>query len=260
MSDYHSDIGKILNDKTSGSRELLQKVIKFINENSTLISSEPEYLLKLKNGLNKFETIREYLGKVESAKSIEEIESLSDTYISEESNVYERLYNNAKPFIAQDNSFITISNSLTILEIFKKLRSLNDKIMVTVCESRPINEGVIMAELLAENNIEVRLITEAQIGFNMEKIDCVIISADRVLPNGNIVNKTGSLTLALCAKAMNKPFYVLADKSKFGKDHSFIPDTQPPSEIYSGGNSMIVVTNNYFEEVNKTYITKIITD
>ena len=37
------------------------------------------------------------------------------------------------------------------------------------------------------------------------------------MENGGIVNKIGTFTIALCAKAYNKPFYVFAESLKFLK-------------------------------------------
>ena len=51
----------------------------------------------------------------------------------------------------------------------------------------------------------------------MTKVDCVFVGAEAVLENGGIVNKLGTLTIALCAKQYEKPFYVFAESLKFLK-------------------------------------------
>ena len=51
----------------------------------------------------------------------------------------------------------------------------------------------------------------------INKVDCVFVGAEAVLENGGIVNKIGTFTIALCAKAYNKPFYVFAESLKFLK-------------------------------------------
>ena len=51
----------------------------------------------------------------------------------------------------------------------------------------------------------------------MNHIDCVFVGADCVLENGGIVNRIGTFTIALCAKAYNKPFYVFCESLKFFK-------------------------------------------
>jgi translation initiation factor eIF-2B subunit alpha len=49
----------------------------------------------------------------------------------------------------------------------------------------------------------------------MNQIDCVFVGAEAVLENGGIVNRVGTFTIAVCAKAFNKPFYVFAESLKF---------------------------------------------
>ena len=47
------------------------------------------------------------------------------------------------------------------------------------------------------------------------KIDCVIVGADRITANGDVANKIGTYGVAVLAKAHNIPFYVAAPKSTF---------------------------------------------
>ncbi|KAJ6656576.1 hypothetical protein lerEdw1_003463 [Lerista edwardsae] len=49
----------------------------------------------------------------------------------------------------------------------------------------------------------------------MEKVDLVIVGAEGVVENGGIINKIGTNQMAVCAKAQNKPFYVVAESFKF---------------------------------------------
>ena len=51
----------------------------------------------------------------------------------------------------------------------------------------------------------------------MNSVDCVFVGAEAVLENGGIVNRIGTLTVAMCAKAYNKPFYVFVESLKFLK-------------------------------------------
>ena len=51
----------------------------------------------------------------------------------------------------------------------------------------------------------------------MNSVDCVFVGAEAVLENGGIVNRIGTFTIALCAKARGKPFYVFTESLKFLK-------------------------------------------
>lgn len=64
-------------------------------------------------------------------------------------------------------------------------------------------------------NIDVKVIRDAEVGTLMESMDLVMVGAEAVLKNGGIINKVGTFPLAICAREMNKPLYVLAESFKF---------------------------------------------
>lgn len=84
---------------------------------------------------------------------------------------------------------------------------------VYACETRPYLQGARLTIWeLKRNNIPSALITDNMAGYIMktEKIDAVIIGADRITKNGDTANKIGSYMLAILAKYHNIPFYVVA--------------------------------------------------
>jgi translation initiation factor 2B subunit (eIF-2B alpha/beta/delta family) len=90
--------------------------------------------------------------------------------------------------------------------------------------------------------------------------DAVIIGADSILKNGNVVNKSGSLPLAILCKEYNKPFYVISTKSKISDKQKFKPPKENPGSVWNYKNPKLTVENFPFEEVNKNLITSIITE
>lgn len=79
------------------------------------------------------------------------------------------------------------------------------------------NEGEIMMKELQAEQIECTLILDASIGYIMETIDIVLVGAEGVMESGGIINRIGTYTMALCAKEMKKPFYVLTESFKFSR-------------------------------------------
>ena len=45
----------------------------------------------------------------------------------------------------------------------------------------------------------------------------MLVGAEGVVESGGIINKIGTYTMAISAKAMNKPFYVVAESFKFAR-------------------------------------------
>ena len=67
------------------------------------------------------------------------------------------------------------------------------------------------------SKISYKLITDNAVGHAMESVDYVLVSAEAVTENGGIINRIGTYTTALCAKALKKPFYVAAENFKFSR-------------------------------------------
>lgn len=84
-----------------------------------------------------------------------------------------------------------------------------------VTRSSPDNTGEQMVKELQKAGIECTLILDSAVGYIMETIDIVLVGAEGVVESGGIINRIGSYTMALCAREMNKPFYVLAESFKF---------------------------------------------
>ena len=68
-----------------------------------------------------------------------------------------------------------------------------------------------------EMGIPCKVVLDSSVGLCISQVDCVFVGSEAVLENGGIVNKIGTFTIALCAKAYNKPFYVFAESLKFFK-------------------------------------------
>ncbi|MCD6540312.1 S-methyl-5-thioribose-1-phosphate isomerase [Candidatus Bipolaricaulota bacterium] len=88
--------------------------------------------------------------------------------------------------------------------------------MVYPLETRPRLQGARLTawELLREG-IPFRLIADSAAGWLLvtEKIDAVLVGADRIARNGDTANKIGTYTLAVLARRHGVPFYVVAPTS-----------------------------------------------
>lgn len=89
---------------------------------------------------------------------------------------------------------------------------------VFVCETRPLLQGMRLSSWeLNEIGIPHTILCDntAATIMNNEKIDAVIVGADRIALNGDVANKVGTYNLAILAKFHNIPFYVVAPSSTF---------------------------------------------
>ena len=106
----------------------------------------------------------------------------------------------------------------TALGIVYTARDQGKSLHVFVDETRPVLQGarLTMWELMQEG-IDATLITDntAASLFGAEKIDAVIVGADRIARNGDVANKIGTYNLAVLAAHHGVPFYVAAPQSTF---------------------------------------------
>ncbi len=89
---------------------------------------------------------------------------------------------------------------------------------VFVDETRPLLQGARLNYLeLSDAGVEATLIVDAAAAVTMERqrVDLVIVGADRIARNGDTANKIGTYGLAILAAHHGIPFYVAAPRSTF---------------------------------------------
>jgi methylthioribose-1-phosphate isomerase len=104
---------------------------------------------------------------------------------------------------------------------------------------------------------------------HQNKIDCVIVGADRIAANGDVANKIGTYTLAVLAKANSIPFYVAAPTSTIDLSLSSgaeipIEERNPEEVTHIRGICIapkgVKAANPAFDVTPHNYITAIITE
>uniref|UniRef100_A0A8C6L3V8 Translation initiation factor eIF2B subunit alpha n=1 Tax=Nothobranchius furzeri TaxID=105023 RepID=A0A8C6L3V8_NOTFU len=118
-------------------------------------------------------------------------------------------------FIKDGAKILTHSYSRVVLRVLEKAAAEKKRFSVYVTESQPDAAGRQMAEALKKLNVPVTVVLDAAVGYFLEKVDLVIVGAEGVVESGGIINKIGTYQMALCSKAHNKPFYVVAESFKF---------------------------------------------
>uniref|UniRef100_A0A668W2H3 Translation initiation factor eIF2B subunit alpha n=1 Tax=Oreochromis aureus TaxID=47969 RepID=A0A668W2H3_OREAU len=118
-------------------------------------------------------------------------------------------------FIKDGAKILTHSYSRVVLRVLEKAAAEKKRFSVYVTESQPDAAGQHMAEALRKLNVPVTVVLDAAVGYVLEKVDLVIVGAEGVVESGGIINKIGTYQMALCSKAHNKPFYVVAESFKF---------------------------------------------
>ena len=102
-----------------------------------------------------------------------------------------------------------------MLEALKDAAESSKRLHVYVTESSSDGSGRVMKADLDRLGIPNTLVLDASVGYVMSSVDFVLVGAEGVVESGGVVNKIGTFTIALVAKEMNKPLYVMCESYKF---------------------------------------------
>ena len=151
---------------------------------------------------------------------------------------------------------LTLSRSGTVLEALEAGAS-----SVTVAESRPALEGIGAAEVLAGLGIDVRVCTDAAVADQLARgdIDWVVVGADTVLPDGRVVNKTGTRAAALAADFEAVPVMVVAAADKVSTEPDPRLEAGDPAAVY-GGDAGVTAVNPTFDVTPTGCVDSVVTE
>jgi len=160
----------------------------------------------------------------------------------------------------------------TALGIIIAAKEQGKKISVIADETRPLLQGARLTTWeLVQEKIPVTLITDSMAGFflNRNKVNCVIVGADRIAANGDTANKIGTYSLAVLAAENKVPFYVAAPTStidiSLGSGSEIPIEERSPIEITTIAGVCMApggakVANPAFDVTPNKYIAAIVTE
>lgn len=144
-------------------------------------------------------------------------------------------------------------------------------VRVYVDETRPRLQGAnLTAWELLQEGIEHYVIVDNAAGYFMSRgdIDLVIVGADRVTREGDVINKIGTYEKAVLARENGIPFYVAAPATTFDESLSsrdVVIEERTPDEVLFIGDRRIAphgsgARNPGFDITPKRYVTGMITE
>lgn len=154
--------------------------------------------------------------------------------------------------VKTDDVIMTHSISSTVKKVFERLTNTLIKIIVT--ESRPGDEGKVLAAYLVELGFKPTYITEAQINLRMPNVTKVIVGADALLGDGSFINKSGTSLMAMSAQYHGVPVYVCAEPFKQTNSTEYELEQMDPDELELNV-AGVEVSNSYFERVAADLVT-----
>lgn len=157
---------------------------------------------------------------------------------------------------------LTVSSSSAVRSAVLAAHQSGRRLRLLCLESRPALEGRELAYELAEAGLEVELAVDAAAARLAARCDLVLVGGDAVLPAG-LVNKLGTLGLALAARHARRPIFALCGLEKFsaglvngalqrGGPGSELVDRPPPARL--------VAFNPYFELTELELLSGVVTE
>jgi translation initiation factor 2B subunit (eIF-2B alpha/beta/delta family)/8-oxo-dGTP pyrophosphatase MutT (NUDIX family) len=148
--------------------------------------------------------------------------------------------------------WLTISRSSLVEEAARAAG-----VHLRVLESLPLGEGRTLAAVRRSEALAVSLYPDTAMAEAARDCSAIVFGADALLPGGDILNKLGSFPLALCARALNIPCWVLAESAKQ-------TDTQPLTRLVEGPHAVPgadeAVSVPLFERVPRSYLAGVLTE
>lgn len=155
---------------------------------------------------------------------------------------------------------LTHSNSTAVRKSLIQAKESGKAFSVFCAESRPMREGVELAQELGRHGIPTTLIADAAMTSMLSEVHLVMVGGDSVSLRG-LVNKVGTSGLALSTHAKGKPLYALCGSEKFiPSAFVVIEKNKPAEELLPDPASNISVRNVYFDTTPLDQITGIISE
>ena len=160
----------------------------------------------------------------------------------------------------------------TALGVIRAAVEQGKRVAVFADETRPFLQGArLTAWELVKDGIDTTVITDNMAGamMRLERIDLVVVGADRIAANGDVANKIGTYAVAILAKEHGIPFYVAAPLSTIDlgtPDGSGIPiEERPDREVTHVGAARLTpegarIRNPAFDVTPAKYVTAIVTE
>jgi ribose 1,5-bisphosphate isomerase len=268
---------KIRKLQVQGARNVAIAAVKAIQTQAELTKTKnkSQFLCELKEAQTIFVASREteplmrnairwIITQAQSVKT-EKVETLRQNVVAN-ANQFLKDLEDSKEHIAEiganrihDGSVVfTHCHSSTVTRLLTKAKADGKNIKVICTETRPAYQGRITANELVGLGIETTFIVDSAARSFMGNVDIVIVGADAITSEGNVVNKIGSSSIAVLAHEARVPFYVVSELLKFDPEtlHGECEKIEQRStnEVWKEAPPKLIVRNPAFDVTSNRYI------
>jgi ribose 1,5-bisphosphate isomerase len=264
-------IDMVRNDREHGSRWLVRQSILILHDLARAkIVSREEQLRQIRQSGRALAQARPAMAALASAvgrilnteDGPEAIAQAADQLLHDYDTATERIAAYARPYLS--GRLLTCSLSGTVLDVLKFNRQQIEQIVVL--EGRPRYEGREMAREFAAAGFPVTLLTDAQADIFIPQCRAVVVGADSILANGDVLNKAGTALMAWSARGHNIPFYVLCETLKISaqdwpqESGETLLEEKEAQEVLEQPLPGVTARNFYFDHTPHFLVSRVITE
>jgi len=268
---------KIRKLQVQGARNVAIAAVKAIQTQAeqTKAKNKTQFLSELKEAQTIFSASRETEPLMRNAirwiitqaqnSNIEKVDALSKNVTSNASQFLKDLEASREQTAEigakriRDGSVVfTHCHSSTVTRLLAKAKADGKNFRVICTETRPAFQGRITAKEMVELGVETTFIVDSAARSFMGDVDVVIVGADAITSEGNVVNKIGTSSIAVLANEARVPFYVVSELLKFdpatlqGECEKI--EQRNPNEVWSEAPEKLLVRNPAFDVTPNRYI------
>ena len=269
MERFEQRITQVREDREHGSRWLVREAITILLDIASSAAIAPgERLHLLREAGNELARARPAMFALAgavirilgSSENPDEIAKAAEQLLHDYDTAIERVTEHTRPLLS--GTLMTHSLSGTVLEVLMASASTIEQVIVL--EGRPRYEGREVALAMQKAGIATTLITDAQADIFLPRCHAVVVGADSVLANGDILNKAGTALLAWAARGHDIPMYALCETLKIAtypwKGNLAQLEEKEAEEVWEHPPQGITIHNFYFDHTPARLVTKLITE
>jgi len=195
-------------------------------------------------------------------KLAESISLISGEFLKDLEDSKEKIAKIGARRIRNNSVILTHCHSSTVNYVLEKAKKEGKSFEVICTETRPIFQGRITAKEMLRLGIKTTFIVDSATRFFMNRVDLVIVGADAITSEGNVINKIGTSMIALLAHEARTPFYIVTELLKFDPvtmygDYEKIEE-RSSGEIWKNPPKNLIIRNPAFDVTRRDFIHGII--
>ena len=164
--------------------------------------------------------------------------------------------------ILDGGTVLTHCHSSIVTRILEEAKNQGKDFQVFCTETRPLFQGRITAQELTSIGLKPIMIVDSAVRFFINGVDLVLIGADAITSEGNVINKIGTSMVALSAREARTPFYVASELLKFDPDTVYgeytVIEERDVREIWESPPEGLRMRNPAFDITRREFIHGII--